>query len=142
MTVSTLKRPSRRSTLEPELVDPVRDARFRRIHVIALLMDDAFEIPGTNRRIGWDALIGIVPGIGDAASAAVSAWLVYEARKLGLPKWKLARMVANIGTDTVLGIVPFVGDLFDCAFKANRKNAQIVKDHFQLKTPVTERRSV
>ncbi|MCA9078580.1 MAG: DUF4112 domain-containing protein [Planctomycetaceae bacterium] len=121
---------NKRKVYEPEIFEPDREARLMRIRMIAQLMDDAFFVPGTNYRIGWDSVIGLIPGIGDVASACVSGWIVYEAKQLGLPKWKLARMLANIGVDTTLGIVPFVGDAFDATFKANRKNAHIVLKHF------------
>jgi Domain of unknown function (DUF4112) len=130
---STISHPER-PVVEPELIDPVHEGRLKRIDLIATLMDDAFMIPGTNRRIGWDTLIGLVPGVGDAAAATISAWLVYEARQLGLPRRKIARMLANIGLDTVVGSIPLAGDVFDWAFKANRKNAQIVRDHFRRGT--------
>lgn len=130
MSVHTPTKPQR-EVREAELIDRGHDERLQRIQAVAALMDDAFVIPGTNRRIGLDSLIGLVPGVGDAATACVSAWLVYEARQLGLPKRKIARMLANIGIDTVVGTIPLAGDLFDWAFKANRKNARIVTDHFR-----------
>lgn len=119
-----------RKVHEPELIDPQLEFRLRRVQLIARLMDDAIKLPGTNYRVGWDSIIGLVPGIGDAATACISAWLVYEARQLGLPKWKIARMLSNIGVDTVVGAIPLLGDVFDVAFKANRKNARIIHEHF------------
>ncbi|MCA9108854.1 MAG: DUF4112 domain-containing protein [Planctomycetaceae bacterium] len=121
---------TKRRVYEPEIFNPDHEARLQRIVFIAQLMDDAATIPGTDYRVGWDSIIGLVPGIGDVASALISSWIVYEARQLGLPKWKLARMMANIGIDTTLGIVPLVGDFFDATYKANRKNAHIVLKHF------------
>jgi len=123
------RRPSNR-VLKPELIDPQHEHRLRRIHLIARLMDDAVSLPGTNLRLGWDSIIGLAPGIGDAATACISGWLVYEAKQLGVPKWKLARMLGNIGIDTVVGAIPLLGDVFDVAFKANRKNARIIREHF------------
>jgi hypothetical protein len=115
---------------EPEITTPEREQRLERIDLIARLMDDAFTIPGINYRIGWDALIGLIPVVGDAASAAITAWLIYEARRLGLPKRKVARMLANLGIDAAVGIIPLLGDVFDVAYKANRKNARIVRQYF------------
>lgn len=125
---------TKRMVFEPEIFDPDREARLQRITLIAQLMDDAVTIPGTSYRVGWDSLIGLVPGLGDIASAAISSWIVYEARQLGLPRWKLARMMAHIGIDTTLGVVPLLGDFFDATYKANRKNAQIVLKHFGRQT--------
>ncbi len=121
---------AKRRVYEPEIFDPEQEARLQRILFIAQLMDDAITVPGTNYRIGWDSIIGLVPGVGDVATACVSSWIVYEAKQLGLPKWKLARMLANISLDVTLGVVPLLGDFFDATFKANRKNAHIVRKHF------------
>jgi hypothetical protein len=74
-------------------------------------------------------MVGILPGIGDLISTALSSYIVWEARRLGLPRWKIARMIANVGLDATIGAVPLVGDLFDVAFKANRRNLKIIKDH-------------
>ncbi len=121
---------ARRKVYEPEIFDPEQEARLQRIRLIAQLMDDSITVPGTDYRVGWDAIVGLVPGIGDFLAACVSSWIVYEAKQLGLPKWKLARMMANISIDTTLGVIPFVGDAFDATFKANLKNCQIVHKHF------------
>jgi hypothetical protein len=72
-----------------------------------------------------------VPGIGDALSATLSAYIVWEARRLGVPKRQIARMVGNVALDTAVGAVPLVGDLFDMVFKANRRNVRIVIDHLE-----------
>ena len=108
----------------PSLEDSVA-----RISALAHLLDSAIPIPGTNRTIGIDPLIGLIPVVGDAISAALSSYIIWEARQLGLPSWKIARMVGNVALDTAVGAVPFVGDLFDAAFKSNRRNVRIVLDH-------------
>ena len=105
---------------------PTRADSIARITVLAHFLDNAIPIPGTRRRIGFDALIGLVPGVGDAVSALLSSYIVWEAHQLGLPRWKIARMMANVGVDTVVGAVPLVGDLFDVAFKANARNLRII----------------
>lgn len=102
-----------------------------RITALAHLLDNAFVIPGTNRRIGLDALIGLVPGIGDAVSAMLSGYIIWEARQLGIPRWKLARMIGNVAMDTAIGAIPFAGDLFDAAYKSNVRNVRIVLDHLE-----------
>jgi Domain of unknown function (DUF4112) len=108
----------------PSLQDSVA-----RISALAHLLDSAIPIPGTNRTIGIDPLIGLIPVVGDAISAALSSYIIWEARQLGLPPWKLARMIGNVALDTAAGSVPFLGDLFDAAFKSNRRNVRIVLDH-------------
>jgi hypothetical protein len=106
-----------------------RAQRIARIDALATLMDTAFVVPGTQFRFGLDALIGLVPGIGDAISTAISLFVVSEARALGAPTWLIARMIGNVALDGVVGAVPLVGDVFDVAFRANRRNMALLRDH-------------
>lgn len=106
-----------------------REQRVARIDALARLLDTALVLPGTNIRFGADALIGLVPGIGDAISTALSLYIVNEARALGVPKLLLARMLANVALDGVVGAVPLVGDAFDVAFRANRRNIALLREH-------------
>ena len=112
---------------------PSREDSLARITLLAKLMDNAFVIPGLNRRVGLDSVIGLVPGVGDAISAALASYIIWEARQLGLPRWKIARMIGNVAVDTALGAVPFAGDVFDIFFKANERNMRIIHEH--LGTP-------
>ena len=107
-----------------------REARIARIDALANLLDTAILVPGTNIRFGLDALIGLVPGIGDAITTLMSLYIVNEARALGAPPLLIARMVANVALDGVVGAVPLVGDAFDVAFRANRRNVRILRDYF------------
>jgi Domain of unknown function (DUF4112) len=102
------------------------EARFKRVRVLSRLLDEKFRIPGTTYRVGLDGLLGFIPGIGDAAGALLSTYILYEAIRLGTPKALLFRMIANIGIDTVGGAIPIVGDIFDMAWKANKKNAALL----------------
>ena len=104
--------------------------RMPRLKKLAKLMDGAFRIPGTQRRIGLDSLVGLIPGIGDVATTAVSAYIIRDAWLLGMPKRKLAKMAFNVAIDTLLGAVPVVGDIFDFAFKSNSKNVTLIEEHF------------
>lgn len=108
-----------------------REKRILRLQTIARLMDTAFAIPGTNIRFGADAALGLIPGVGDFVGAAIGLAIVNEARRLGVPNSVLARMIVNIGIDTLMGAVPVLGDVFDVYFKSNRRNAQLVIEHFQ-----------
>ncbi|WP_052954608.1 DUF4112 domain-containing protein [Microvirga vignae] len=112
---------------------PSREDSLARITLLAKLMDSAFVIPGLNRRIGLDAVLGLVPGVGDALSAALASYIIWEAHQLGLPRWKIARMVANVAVDTAIGAIPLAGDVFDVFFKSNVRNLRIIHDH--LGTP-------
>ena len=103
------------------------EARLKRVRVLSRLLDEQFRIPGTTQRIGLDGLLGLIPGVGDAAGALLSAYILYEAIRLGTPTSVLLRMVANIGIDTVVGAIPVVGDIFDIVWKANKKNAALLQ---------------
>jgi hypothetical protein len=105
---------------------PQDEASLKRVRLLSRLLDEQFRIPGTTYRVGLDGLLGMIPGIGDAAGALLSAYILYEAMRLGAPKTVLLRMVANIGIDTMVGAVPVAGDIFDIAWKANKKNAALL----------------
>ncbi|MGR9363671.1 DUF4112 domain-containing protein (plasmid) [Rhizobium leguminosarum] len=109
-----------------------RLVRLRRMRGLARLMDTALRIPGTRFSFGADSVIGLIPGVGDFAGAAISLYIVNEARRLGVPNDKLFKMLVNIGFDAVAGSVPLVGDLFDVYFKSNRRNLDVVLEHFGL----------
>lgn len=114
---------------------PSKEDSIARITVLARLLDSAFLIPGINRRVGVDALLGLVPGVGDAVSAALSSYIIWEARQLGLPRWKIARMIGNLALDTTLGAIPLAGDVFDMFYKSNQRNLRIVTDHLEKHHP-------
>jgi hypothetical protein len=105
--------------------------RLRRMRHLAHWMDNAFRIPGTQRRIGLDSLLGLVPGVGDLATTGVSAAIVLEAMRLGVPRHVVLKMLLNIGVDATIGTIPLLGDLFDFAFKANVKNVDLLEKHFK-----------
>jgi hypothetical protein len=106
-----------------------RADRVARIDALAQLLDSAFVLPGTNIRFGIDALIGLVPGIGDLISTALALFIVREARALGAPRWMVARMLGNVALDTVVGAVPLLGDVADVAFRANRRNVAMLRKY-------------
>lgn len=111
--------------------DPEIEASVARVEAISRLMDDLFEIPGTNIRVGLDAVVGLVPVVGDLISQVVSSYIIWEARQLGVSRFTMGRMIANTAVDTVVGIIPFAGDAFDVAFRANRKNLALLKGHLE-----------
>ena len=108
-----------------------------RIEVMERLLERSFVIPGVNMPVGLDALVGLVPVLGDVISAALGAYIVWEARNLGLPKWKLARMGANVVFDTAIGAIPVVGDAADFMFRSNTRNLRIVRKHLDKHHPQT-----
>ena len=106
---------------------PKRDTS--QLERLARLLDSQFAIPGTKLRFGLDALLGLVPGIGDSVGAVLSLYIVAQARAKGAPFSLLARMMWNILVDTLIGIIPLVGDLFDLTYKANNRNVRLLQDH-------------
>jgi Domain of unknown function (DUF4112) len=107
-----------------------RQAALARLDALARLLDTAFIIPGTNVRFGIEAIMRLVPGIGDAAASALSCYLLYEAHRLGVPPGIFARMLLNVAIEGIVGVVPIAGDAFDVAFRANRRNVRILRDYF------------
>ncbi len=110
----------------PDTAQTDRARRIARLRLIARLMDNAVEIPGTGIRFGLDSLIGLIPGAGDCLTAGVSLYIVYESAKLGATKGQLAAMLGNIAIDTLVGTIPVLGDLFDLTFKANVRNLRMM----------------
>lgn len=110
-----------------------------RARVIAMerLLERSFTIPGVNMPIGLDAIVGLVPVLGDVVTAAMGAYIVWEAKNLGLPKWKLARMGANVLVDTAIGAIPLVGDAADLLFRSNTRNLRILLRHLDKHHPQT-----
>ncbi|PSJ40755.1 DUF4112 domain-containing protein [Allosphingosinicella deserti] len=109
----------------------------KRVEAMEVLLERAFVVPGTNYRVGLDAMVGLVPVLGDIITTAMGAWILWEARNLGMPKWHLLRMGGNLGFDALVGAVPLVGDLFDLAFRSNTRNLKIVKRWLDKHHPET-----
>ena len=102
-------------------------ARMQRVDKIASLLDKRwriFSIP-----IGVDALLGLIPGIGDSVGVLLSSYILYEAHKIGVPLSTKIRMGWNIGVDWLIGLIPLLGDVFDIGWKANLKNAELMREH-------------
>ena len=119
----------------PVGTDPV--SVRKRIEAMEQLLERSFVIPGTRVPVGLDSIIGLIPVVGDLIAAAMGSYLIWEAKNLGLPKWKLARMAGNIAFDTAVGAVPVLGDAFDFAFRSNTRNLRIVKKHLDKHHPHT-----
>ncbi len=113
----------RKDALTPEVVDP----RLADVEAIARWFDYAFELPG-GFRFGFAGIIGLIPGIGDVIDALVSLFIIVRAIQLGIPRVAVTRMLVNVGIEALAGTVPFLGDLFDIAFKANRRNYEILRN--------------
>jgi hypothetical protein len=108
---------------------PSRAERVARLDALARLLDTALVLPGTNIRLGLDALIGIVPAIGDLVTTLTSLYIVYEAHQLGAPKHLIIRMMGTVALDGVIGAVPVVGDAFDVFWRSNRRNVALLQNY-------------
>jgi hypothetical protein len=113
----------------------VDEARWARLTRLARLFDSRFRVPGTDWRFGLDGLIGLIPGVGDAVGLLVALWILREGHRLGASKMTMLRMLGNIAADGVLGAVPLAGDLFDVAFKANRRNVDLLRRDLGRRVP-------
>lgn len=109
----------------------------KRIEAMEQLLEGMFVIPGTRQRVGLDVILDLLPVVGDLVGTAMGAWLVWEARNLGMSKWQMARMAGNVGVDTLLGAIPFVGAIPDFFFRSNTRNLRIVRRHLDRHHPAT-----
>jgi len=114
--------------------DPLARAR-----TLARLLDSAARVPGTGIRFGADAVLGLIPGLGDVAGAALAGYLVLLAQRLGAPRAVVLRMLGNVAVDTIGGTVPLIGDLFDVAFKSNLRNLALLER--AIEHPTSTRRT-
>ncbi len=129
------EQPAAASMMLPSGTDP---ASIRaRVEALEFLLERSFRIPGLNIPVGLDALVGLVPVLGDIVTTALGAYIVWEARNLGLSRWQLARMGANVAFDTVIGFMPLVGDAADFVFRSNTRNLRIIKKHLDRHHPET-----
>ena len=108
-----------------------RAERIARLETLANLLDTAILIPGTNIRFGADAIIGLVPGLGDLVTTALSLYIVREARALGAPRHLVLRMLGNVAVDGIVGVVPLAGDVLDVMWRANRRNMDLLRAWLQ-----------
>jgi len=108
---------------------------LNRIRRISRLMDTAFKVPGIGFKVGWDPIIGLIPGAGDLITTGISAYVIFLAARFHLPSGVLTRMIVNIAIEAVIGAVPLVGDIFDAFYKANVRNLALLENHLQVQTP-------
>jgi len=110
---------------------PARADAVRRMELMAKILDNAFLIPGTNQRVGIDAIIGLIPGLGDVATTLLSSYVIWEARNLGVSRVAIGRMLTNLAIHATVGAIPIVGDIFDAFFRVNQRNMRIVRAHLE-----------
>jgi hypothetical protein len=112
----------------PKLATDAASVR-QRVEAMERVLERLFVIPGTNKQVGLDVILDLVPVLGSTAGAVIGAYLAWEARNLGMSKWHLARMGGNIGVDWLLGLIPWVGAIPDLFFRSNTRNLRIIKRH-------------
>ena len=103
----------------------------QRVEAMERLLERLFVIPGTKRQVGLDVILDLVPVVGDAAAAALGAYIIWEARNLGMSKWQISRMAGNVGFDFLLGLIPWVGAIPDFFFRSNTRNLRMIRRHLE-----------
>jgi hypothetical protein len=106
-----------------------------RVEAMEKLLERLFVVPGINKPIGLDVILDVVPVVGDIAAAALGAYIVWEAKNLGMSKTQMARMAGNVGFDWLLGLIPLVGAVPDFFFRSNTRNLRIIKRHLDMHHP-------
>ncbi len=107
----------------------------RRVEGLEQLLEGLIALPLIGRKVGLDAVLGLVPGIGDVITGLMGLYLVWEARNLGMPRWQLWRMAGNVALDALLGVVPLAGDLVDVLYRSNSRNLRIIRKHLDRHHP-------
>jgi len=125
----------------PEVVEPL-PKEIEALQRFARLMDEAVAIPGTNRRIGLDAGLGLIPIVGDVVAALMSTWIVISALRWRVPRWRVANMVFLVLADLAFGAIPLIGDVFDWMFESNMMNMRSLMKHFDRSKPPRNTREV
>lgn len=103
----------------------------QRVEAMEKLLERMFVIPGTKRQVGLDVILDLIPVVGDAAAAALGAYIIWEARNLGMSKWQISRMAGNVGFDFLLGLIPWIGAIPDFFFRSNTRNLRMIRRHLE-----------
>ena len=109
----------------------------QRVEAMEKVLERLFVIPGTRQQVGLDVILDLVPVVGDIAAAALGAYIVWEARNVGMSKWQVSRMAGNVGFDWLLGLIPWVGAIPDFFFRSNTRNLRMIKRHLDTHHPGT-----
>lgn len=118
---------------------PTKQKQLDRLDKLSWLLDSSIRIPGTNRTIGLDGIIGLIPGIGDISGGLISGYIIVKALLMGVPAFVIARMVMNMVIEGVIGVIPIAGDIFDFIFKSNRRNVRLMQTYLENPTGTTTR---
>ncbi len=102
---------------------------LERLRALRRLLDEAFAVPGTRLRFGWDSIIGLVPWAGDLVTALMGSAIIVSSYRIGVPRIVLLRMLLNVAIDLAIGLVPFFGDIADVFWKSNTRNMALLEAH-------------
>lgn len=130
------EKPQRMTAPMPMGTDP--HSVRQRVETLERLLEGLIEVPVLGRKVGLDAIVGLIPVAGDIITAAMGLYLVWEGRNIGMPRWQLWRMAGNVGIDSLIGAVPVAGDLFDLMYRSNTKNLKIIRKHLDRHHPSTK----
>ena len=125
--------PEDRRPFQPLATDP--QSVRRRVEALEKLLERLFVIPGTNRQVGLDVILDLVPFAGSTVGAVLGGYMAWEARNLGMSKWQMTRIAGNIGVDWLLGLIPWVGAIPDFFFRSNSRNLRMIKRHLDRHHP-------
>lgn len=120
----------------PRLGSDAQSVR-QRVEAMEKLLERMFVVPGINKPIGLDVILDLIPGVGDVAAAVLGAYIVWEAKNLGMSKSQMARMAGNVGFDFALGLIPWIGAIPDFFFRSNTRNLRMIKRHLDKHHPGT-----
>ncbi len=126
----------------PPLSPEAHERKLTELTALTEWLDTKFTLPGTSIRFGLDALLGILPGIGDTIATGLSLYIVHQAHQLGTPLFTKIRMCWNIFIDWLIGLIPLIGDIFDIGFKANSKNLHLLKSHLEKHPPLSSLKDI
>ena len=107
----------------------------QRVEAMEKVLERLIVIPGLNKPVGLDVILDVVPVVGDIAAAALGAYIVWEAKNVGMSKWQISRMAGNVGFDWLLGLIPWVGAIPDFFFRSNTRNLRMIKRHLDEHHP-------
>jgi hypothetical protein len=114
-----------------------RDRRLEALRRAQRVLDEAYRIPGTNIRFGWDALVGLIPWVGDVTTAVMACGIIVQAHQMRVPRVVQMRMILNVAIDVLVGLVPLFGDVADVFWKSNKKNFALLERHAARDTKPT-----
>jgi hypothetical protein len=120
-----------RRIVTPTSTETTGDSRLDDVRVLARVLDSAVRVPGTNMRVGLDAVLGLVPIVGDVAGGVFASYVLVQAARLGAPPSVLMRMLVNVGIDGLVGTVPLLGDVFDMGWKSSTRNVALLERHLE-----------